>query len=300
MPTVLVVDDSEDNARLLEYDLSDDQFDVIIALSGDEGLATAVSRRPDIVLLDMRMPGLTGLETLEKLKNFPETEDIPVIMVSANNSDQSIIEALDLGANDYIQKPVIYPVLAARMRTALRLKYTTQKLAEANTALTRLATTDPLTQLCNRGHFFTLAHAEFAKAQRHKRNLSVIMLDVDEFKQINDTYGHAAGDRALDVLSECCREAVRESDLIGRIGGEEFAICCPDADLEGAHAIAERIRENCEAKTIRYEHIEFGFTVSLGITNKTPNDNIFEHMLSRADRLLYEAKNSGRNRSIAC
>src|SRR5690554_722378 len=171
MPTVLVVDDSEDNAKLLGCHLANDGFDVLIALNGDECITTAVDAAPDTILLDMRMPGLSGLETLDKLKGFPETSDIPVIMVSANSADESIIKALDLGANDYIKKPVIYPILAARLRTALRLKYSAEKIAEANVQLTRIATTDPLTNLCNRGHFFTLAHAEFRKTNRHKRDL---------------------------------------------------------------------------------------------------------------------------------
>ena len=300
MPTVLVVDDSEDNARLLEYDLNDDGFDVLIALSGDECITTAATRRPDLILLDMRMPGLSGLETLEKLKDFAETADIPVIIISASNSDDNIIKALDLGASDYVNKPVVYPILAARMRTALRVKQATLELEVVNQELRRLATTDPLTRLANRRHFFSLAHAEFAKAQRHKRPLSIIMMDVDEFKQINDTHGHAAGDRALDILADCCREAVRESDLVGRIGGEEFAICCPDADLSGATAIAERIRVTCEKRTIHYGQLQFNFTVSLGVTTRNSEDDSFEDMLNRADQLLYQAKNKGRNRAIAC
>ena len=300
MPTVLVVDDSEDNAKLLEYDLNDDGFDVLMALSGDECITTAATKRPDLILLDMRMPGLNGLETLDKLKGFPETADIPVIIISATSADDTIIKALDLGASDYVSKPVVYPILAARMRTALRVKQATRELEIVNQELRRLATTDPLTRLSNRRHFFSLAHAEFSKAQRHKRPLSIIMMDVDEFKQINDTYGHAAGDRALDILADCCREAVRESDVVGRIGGEEFAICCPDADLAGASAIAERIRATCEHRTIRYDQSQFNFTVSLGVTSRTAHDACFEDMLNRADQLLYQAKNKGRNRSIAC
>lgn len=160
MPTVLVVDDSEDNARFLEYDLRDDGVDVAIALGGDECLMVAASTSPDLVLLDMRMPGLSGIETLEKLKTFPETRDIPVIMVSASSADESIITALDYGANDYVNKPAMYPVLAARVRTALRLKEANRALEQANRELTKLATTDSLTRLSNRRHFFALAHAE--------------------------------------------------------------------------------------------------------------------------------------------
>jgi diguanylate cyclase (GGDEF)-like protein len=299
MPTALVVDDSEDNAKLLEYDLNDDGFGVLTALSGDECITTAATQRPDIILLDMRMPGLSGLETLEKLKTFPETNDIPVIIISASSADDNIIQALDLGANDYVNKPVVYPILAARMRTALRLKQATMELEIMNHELRRLATTDPLTRLSNRRHFFSLANAEFSKAQRHNRPLSIIMMDVDEFKMLNDTYGHAAGDKALDILADCCREAVRESDLVGRIGGEEFAICCPDADLQGASVIAERIRTTCERRVVSFGERTFTFTVSLGVTCRAKNDSNFDDMLNRADQLLYQAKGAGRNKAVA-
>lgn len=300
MSKVLVVDDSEDSAKLLAFDLEDSGFDVVLAFSGDEGIALAATEKPDIILLDMRMPGLSGLETLKQLKTFPETHDIPVIMVSANTADNSIVEALDLGANDYITKPVVYPILAARMRAALRLKFANDQLELANVKLRQLATTDALTHLYNRRHFFSLAHAEFSKSVRHNRPLSFIILDVDKFKSINDTFGHAAGDKALCVLAECCQDAIRESDIVGRIGGEEFAICCPDSNLEGAHRIAERIRLYCESRSVNYCGQEFAFTVSLGITGRNMQDKGFDCLFNRADHLLYEAKRSGRNRTVAC
>lgn len=127
----------------------------------------------------------------------------------------------------------------------------------------------------------------------------MIMLDVDAFKKINDTHGHAAGDKALGSLADCCREAVRESDTVGRIGGEEFAICCPDAELVGAHSIAERIRICCEVTSIQMDGASFGFTVSLWVTAMAEQDTSFEAILHRAERLLYSPKSQGRNRSIA-
>lgn len=299
MASVLIVDDSEDSAKLLAYDLHDMGYEVSTAFSGDECIVTAANRSPDIILLDMRMPGLSGLETLENLKRLTETQDIPVIMISASSADDSVIKALDKGADDYVSKPVVLRVLAARMRASLRLRHATEQLEKANEELTRLATTDPLTHLYNRRHFFALGYAEFTKSIRHSRPLSFILLDVDKFKAINDTFGHSAGDRALTKLADCCREAVRESDIIGRIGGEEFGICCPDSDLKGAHAIAERIRTFCEAQVIHSEEHRFTFTVSLGITSRHTADEQFERLFNRADRLLYQAKESGRNRAIA-
>lgn len=300
MTKVLVVDDVEDNIVLLTFELEDEGFEVIPAYSGQECLERVNEVEPDIILLDIRMPGISGLETLEQLKTDERTRDIPVVMVSANTADNSVVRALDLGAHDFVSKPIEYPVLSARMRSALRLVNARRALVRANEELERLATQDPLTDTYNRRHFFTLSEAEFSKSLRHGRPLSVLMIDVDLFKAINDTYGHAAGDRALRMITECCRQATRESDILGRLGGEEFSLTCPDADLDGAFALAERIRQSCEEKEVSsINNLSFSITLSIGVTTISPDDNAFDQILQRADNLLYQAKAQGRNRSIA-
>ncbi len=300
MTKVLVVDDVEDNIVLLTFELEDEGFDVIAAHSGNECLQLVDEVLPDIILLDIRMPGISGLETLEQLKARELTREIPVIMVSANTADNSVVRALDLGAHDFVSKPIEYPVLSARMRSALRLINARRALVRANEELERLATQDPLTGCYNRRHFFTLSDAEFSKARRHERSIAVLMIDVDLFKAINDSYGHAAGDTALTALTDCCREATRESDVLGRLGGEEFALTCPDADLDGAFNLAERIRQGCENQEIPAAGTVFSITLSIGVTIITPEDNNFDQLLQRADNLLYQAKALGRNRSVAC
>lgn len=301
MTKVLVVDDVEDNIVLLTFELEDEGFEVIPAHSGHECLERVNDVEPDIILLDIRMPGISGLETLEQLKADERTREIPVVMVSANTADNSVVRALDLGAHDFVSKPIEYPVLSARMRSALRLVNARRALVRANEELERLATQDPLTDSYNRRHFFTLSEAEFAKSQRHGRPLSVLMIDVDLFKVINDTYGHAAGDQALRVVTDCCRQATRESDILGRLGGEEFALACPDADIDGAFALAERIRQTCENNKIETDNGQsFSMTLSAGVTTITPEDKSFDQILQRADNLLYQAKALGRNRSVAC
>lgn len=300
MTKVLVVDDVEDNIILLTFELEDEGFEVIAAHNGQQCLEQVRKEEPDIVLLDIRMPGISGLETLEQLKADESTRDIPVIMVSANTGDNSVVRALDLGAHDFVSKPIEYPVLSARMRSALRLVNARRALVRANEELERLATQDALTDSYNRRHFFTLSEAEFAKARRHGRDLAVLMIDVDLFKNINDSYGHPAGDIALRLLTDCCREATRESDILGRLGGEEFALCCPDADLDGALALAERIRQNCESQAIIAGDHRFNITLSIGVTRMVEADESFDKVLQRADDLLYQAKSQGRNRSVAC
>ncbi len=298
MAKVLIVDDIEDNIKLLWYNLEDDEHEIESASDGYQCLEKALSFMPDIILLDLMMPGLSGLETLKLLKTNEKLDAIPVIMISANDGDESIIHALDLGAQDYVTKPFIYPVLAARLRSAVRLKESQEKLAEANKTLELLASQDPLTDTYNHRHFFNLAGAEFAKTKRYERPISTIMIDADHFKSINDKYGHAVGDQALISMASICQDLIRTSDFIGRLGGEEFAVCCPDTAVEGACKLAERIREAIECSVTEHEDVRLQFTVSIGVATLTPEDLTFNTILDRADSLLYEAKQGGRNQVI--
>ncbi|MAZ87069.1 MAG: diguanylate cyclase response regulator [Cellvibrionaceae bacterium] len=296
MAKILVVDDIQDNISLLCFNLEDDHHEVITAANGYECLDKAAEHCPDLILLDMMMPGISGTETLARLQQDSSLRDIPVIMVSANDADDFIIEALDIGALDYVAKPFIYPVLAARMRTALRLRENQRELQALNKRLSKLASLDPLTEAYNRRHFLELGNTEFAKAQRFHRPLSVIMLDVDKFKAINDTYGHPTGDAALKQLTQLCQNAGRSSEIVGRFGGEEFVLCCPDTDQTGAMALAERLRTSIEESTLDYDGSTLNYTASMGVTSIQEDDKSLNDMLRRADQLLYYSKENGRNR----
>jgi diguanylate cyclase (GGDEF)-like protein len=295
MTKVLVVDDVKDNIVLLTFELEDDGFDVVSARSGEECLKIVEIDKPDIILLDIGMPGMSGTQTLYVLKKDDKTSDIPVIMVSANDSEKDVIEAIDLGAHDFVSKPIEYPVLAARMRSALRLSQALAELEKVNSELNTLATTDTLTGCHNRRQFFSLSETEAAKSVRHDRKLAVMMIDIDFFKQINDSYGHAAGDMAIEAICDCCRKECRESDIFGRLGGEEFALSCPDADIEGALKLAERIRYSCEKLALEFNEHTFKLTVSIGVTSLHSEDKDFSQALQRADEFLYKAKKQGRN-----
>lgn len=296
MAKILVVDDIEDNIKLLCFNLEDDEHKVITANDGYQCLEKAQQEQPDLILLDMMMPGISGTETLAQLQENPELKDIPVIMVSANDADDFIIEALDIGAHDYVAKPFIYPVLAARMRTALRLRENQLEMIQLNKRLSKLASLDPLTEAYNRRHFLELGNTEFAKAQRFKRPLSVIMLDVDKFKNINDTYGHPTGDAALKQLTQLCQNAGRSSEIVGRFGGEEFVLCCPDTNPAGSMALAERLRIAIEESTLEVDGKTLRYTASMGVTSIQDDDKNLNDMLRRADQLLYYSKENGRNR----
>ena len=299
MANILVVDDIEDNVTLLTYQLEDDGHHVTSASNGQECLDAVTKSPPDLIFLDISMPVMDGMETLRQLKFAPDTRETPVIMVSANESNEQIVNALDMGAHDYVSKPLIYPILAARMRSALRIVEQRKALAKANNSLAQLASLDPLTEVYNRRYFIRRADIEFGNINRHQRFLAVIMLDADHFKSINDEYGHAVGDKALLMICKVCLECLRAQDFIGRLGGEEFGICCPDTDIEGATAVAERIRTEVEAQTIYHDNTACQVSISVGVTTAQAGDQHFAQVLQRADKLLYQAKKSGRNRVLA-
>lgn len=302
MAKILVVDDIEDNRKLLELDLQDDDHEVLLAGSGEEALEIAVAQQPDLMLLDQNMPGMSGNQVLRKMRDDEQLKEIPVIVVTANDLDDEVIEALDLGANDYVTKPYSYPVLSARMRTSLRLKRSQDSLRRANKRLEIMATTDALTGLYNRRHFLELAGKELAKAKRFERSLTVAMIDIDHFKKINDEHGHDVGDRVLVEISKRFKAAFRETDIIGRLGGEEFGVCMSDTDHEGAFTSVERVRKAIcgEAFLIsRFRPQEnLDVTASIGYSTYAETDKDVAAILRRADHALYKAKRDGRNRAV--
>lgn len=299
MANILVVDDIPENVQLLIFALEDGGHVVASASHGRECLDQVEPFKPDIILLDIMMPVMDGMETLRQLKSNPRHKNIPIIMASANDDDERVIEALDMGAHDFVSKPIVFPILAARVRSALRLRQAQQELTQANETLARLASIDPLTGVYNRRYYYERAETEFCKCLRYHHPLSVLMLDADRFKAINDQYGHHMGDTVLVELTRICARMTRSSDFVGRMGGEEFAICCPETDLAGAMLLAERIRQAINDCTIVNEDVKIGFTVSIGVTELTGHDSNFEAVHDRADHLLYQAKEQGRNRVIA-
>jgi diguanylate cyclase (GGDEF)-like protein len=294
---VLIVDDIQDNLELLRGDLEDDGYEVTAATSGAACLAAAQIAGVDAILLDLNMPGMNGKETLRRLKSSEATGGIPVIMVSANDEEADVIGCLDLGAHDYVSKPYAYPVLAARLRGSVRLVEQQRQLAALTAQLVELATTDGLTGLYNRRHFAELTTVELARHQRSQRAISLLLIDADHFKRVNDTLGHAMGDVVLKAIAQSLCAEKREGDVVGRLGGEEFAMCCPDTDAEGAVRLAERIRARIERAVVSDGEHEARLTVSVGVTAAIGGDDLAA-WLARADQLMYRAKEGGRNRVV--
>jgi len=293
---ILVVDDAKDTQMLLDFDLSAAGYQVTCCDSGDEALVLLKTKEIALILLDMYMPGLSGLETLVRIKAEILTAEIPVIMLSASTDEDEVVAALELGAGDYVIKPYVAKVLLARMRTAIRLK-------EKTAQLEYLAKTDFLTGINNRGSFFELSSNAIGLANRAGQPLAVAMLDIDFFKQVNDDYGHDAGDQVLREFSLGMVGVFRGYDIIGRVGGEEFAVCLPNTNITDANIACERMRSYIEKSIVRIisdddVELDINITVSIGLVLAQNELLTIDELLKQADRALYYAKEHGRNQVV--
>ena len=287
-PIVLVVDDSPDVHRLLKARLRHEELELRGVTSGAEGVALAKSIKPAICILDLDMPDMDGFQVLRTIKNDAATMDIPVIVLSAMVSAQDKVTAFDLGAVDYITKPFNLTELRVRVRSALRLHRLVQMLAQR-------AQIDGLSGLWNRAYFDRRWAEEVSKASRHKRPLSLAMLDIDHFKSVNDTYGHPAGDAVLQGVARLIQRECRSEDVACRYGGEEFTVIMPDTSPVDAMNLCERIRVAL-ATNVWPRHPERTITVSIGIAGYASAGDVSPGAwLEHADRALYAAKQAGRN-----
>ena len=289
--TILAIDDAEDILLLLEFELSEEGYKVLTAKDGYDAFDVVSRESVDLILLDIEMPNLSGLQMLEQLKSNSLYQDIPVIMLSGSEQSADIVSALDLGANDFVNKPYLPEVLLARIRTSLRL-------LEKNRELEKMALTDFLTGINNRRQFYHLTSAALSKNQRHQSSLTIAIFDIDHFKQVNDTYGHDIGDMVLVEFSKLLVSVFREYDICGRVGGEEFAICLPDTGLENGKLACERFNNALKAKqmsvVVERKLIKLSVTTSIGVTTTTDESNI-ELLIKQADKALYDAKLAGRD-----
>ena len=288
-PKILVVDDTEENVEILN-ELLGEEYDVLSALDGEFAIEIAHEDGPNLILLDIMMPDPDGFEVCRRLKEDPETENIPIIFITAKTDENSIEKAYDIGGIDYITKPFKPKELMAKVKREL-------KLQELYRQLELSATTDPLTKLYNRRYFTDTSRQLLNLARREKQRMSLIMLDIDKFKSVNDTYGHKAGDEVIVSLADTILLGKRKSDFACRYGGEEFVVVLPDTTIEGAKGLAEKIRENVEKKAVETEGRSIAFTVSIGVSEiDVGKEANIEAGLKRADEALYEAKKGGRNK----
>ncbi|MCK9283992.1 MAG: diguanylate cyclase [Rhodocyclaceae bacterium] len=291
-PSLLIVDDVATNIEILAGALKAD-YRLRIATGGEEALAIAAREpRPDLILLDIMMPGLDGFEVCRRLKSATETQGIPVIFVTARDAEEDEERGLNLGAVDYITKPFSLPTVRARVRNHIELKRKTDLLE-------RLANIDGLTGISNRRRLDEQIEIEWRRCQRTQTPLSLLIADIDLFKDYNDRHGHGAGDICLVTIAKELESSLsRPGDLVARYGGEEFVVILPDTDAEGAFTTAERLRSRVEDVT---QKLPGGpVTISIGSATQVPSEpGRVSDLLNAADMQLYRAKSEGRNK-ICC
>jgi len=294
--SILVVDDSPENLQVISAVLRE-HYKVRVAINGERALALATAADPpDLILLDVMMPGMDGYEVCTRLKAHPATARIPVLFVSARDEEEDEARGLSLGAIDYIVKPIRPSIVQARVRNHIELK-------RSRDLLERLTTQDHLTGISNRRRFDDYLAMEWRRAAREQAPISLISIDIDHFKAFNDHYGHPRGDHCLVHVAQALAHCVtRPTDLVARCGGEEFACVLPATDSHGAERLAEQMRAGIlaqgleHAQSATHSHV----TISLGVATTVPRaDEPVQALVDLADAALYEAKSAGRNRHVA-
>jgi two-component system cell cycle response regulator len=308
--TVLIVDDDRATLMLVEHLLKALGHKVHTAQDGRSALAQAMSIRPQIIISDWIMPGLDGVSFCKALRQTEEGQQIYFIILSALEQDDQLVEAFEAGVDDYLTKPFTARVLAARLRAGQRviklqedarrdsenLRRFAAELAVANRRLQQAALTDPLTGLPNRRYAMERLEQEWASTSRTQRPLTCMVVDVDQFKQINDSYGHDSGDVVLRQVATVLRKEARAEDVICRLGGEEFLVICPDTPLGAALHLAERLRLGVARARAANGAINHTATVSIGVCQREAAMTRMDELIKAADNALYDAKRAGRNR----
>ncbi|MBB3167352.1 diguanylate cyclase domain-containing protein [Simiduia aestuariiviva] len=293
-PKMLVVDDQAVNIRLI-YDLFKDDCDLFMARDGAKALEQARAIIPDLILLDVMLPDINGYEICEILKRDPATEHVPIIFITANVTEEDEATGFNMGAVDFIRKPINPVITRARVRTHLLLKKQAQ-------ALERVALTDALTGLANRRAFEQEYEQAWRQCARENWSIGMVLIDIDFFKRYNDRYGHQGGDDCLRLVAKAMAQVLqRPGDVLARYGGEEFACVLSNTDLQGACHIGELFRQAVESLGLPHldSTVAKYVTLSVGIASIVPSSDTDEEgrqlLISAADKRLYQAKERGRN-----
>ncbi|MFT4542149.1 MAG: two-component system cell cycle response regulator [Planctomycetota bacterium] len=307
---ILLIDDDERMLRLLRHHLSREGYEVFTATSSERGLQKALQLTPQLVVTDWMMPGMSGVGLCSTLRKSEAGSRMYILLVTAREDDEQVVEAFQAGADDYIVKPFNPRILLARVRAGHRMIQMRERVEEAERdrlrqvaqlgimtrRLRAAALTDALTELPNRRYAMDRLRQEWDSSERTGRPLSVVMIDLDHFKRVNDNYGHDAGDIVLRETSRLMRECSRSADVLCRLGGEEFLAINVGCDGEHASVLAERLREAFLEAPISGDSFTIDVTASLGVAQKCPGMSGIDDLLKASDEALYLAKASGRNR----
>ena len=305
-PKILVIDNDSFIRTQLKSWLQKDAYVVIETQTAEEGIRAYEARSPNIVLLDAFMPKMSGFECCTHLKTLPHAAKTPILMTASLDDETSVNHAFEVGATDFISKPIHWPILRQRLRRFLEWQATRVEVEQAqahlekmNEELQRLASLDGLTHVANRRFFDMQLEKEWKRMQREQQPLSCILCDIDFFKAYNDNLGHQAGDRCLkQVANIIALAAKRPADVVARYGGEEFVLLLPATSLSGAVELAKSIQSQLRRATFLHPHspVSPWVTVSLGIASQVPQPgHCPEDLLAKADKALYQAKKGGRN-----
>jgi len=292
---ILIVEDSKLNQEILRRIL-EKNYTIILAENGAEALETVKTEHPDLILLDLILPGIDGFDVLTELKKCDSTHSIPIIIISGRSNPDDEVKGLKLGAVDYITKPFNEIVVQARIDTQVRILKQIRIIEE-------FGFIDTLTNIPNRRQFDQLLIREWNRAKRENLPISILMIDVDHFKMYNDTNGHQQGDVALQTVAGTIASSLkRKTDIAARWGGEEFSVLLPNTAIDGAMQVAEDIRKNIEAASIpcSADDTYHNVTISIGVAQMLPDETTtIANLILQADKALYKAKDTGRNRAYA-
>ncbi|MEQ8174505.1 MAG: diguanylate cyclase [Syntrophomonadaceae bacterium] len=307
MDRILIVDDVPVNIKLLG-ELLRDQYEIFVANNGTKAVQLAAEIKPDLILMDVMMPDMDGFTACRLLKGGRQTADIPLIFITARNQSDDIVNGFDAGGQDYIAKPFNPHELYARVRSHIELKKSREALAEYAARLERnnnelnilleklevMASIDPLTGIFNRREAVNRMNEEISRYKRNNKEFCILMVDIDNFKNVNDTYGHEIGDCVIKHVVEVTRTHLRQHDMVSRWGGEEFLILLPETNALGAHSAAEKIRSCIEESSVEVRDISISVTVTIGGTEFNPDIDL-DANINQADQALYEGKNKSKN-----
>jgi diguanylate cyclase (GGDEF)-like protein len=293
---ILIVDDNKTNCEVLERRLTMQGLHCRTAYDGTTAIKEVEEKLPDLILLDVILPDINGLELLKKFRSENTSENLPIIMVSAFNDVDGIAKCIQLGAQDYLPKPLNGTILLAKVISSLERKFFREREKELVNKLHIQATTDQLTGISNRRVVFE--ELESAYADLHSANrgdFSVIMIDIDFFKSVNDTYGHSGGDEVLKAMANVLKNYISEPNIVGRIGGEEFlAVIFDQEDIE---SYCDNLRREIHGIKVSYENHEISITASGGVAITSESGNASD-VINKADERLYDAKKSGRDKFV--